>query len=424
MTAEIAVLNKGAIALAADSAMTVAGTGKSYPVNKLFALSRWHPVGVMIYNNAEFMEIPWETLVKMYRLERSQDAQPTIRDYRDDFLDFISGSNICSEAQQIRNLFRIANELFYTMKSMIKRRHQASSVSDDDADALRSVAEHLLVACEEIEPATALAEIDCASLVHEHREPLRGHIAQCFGESAADESNQELLLALLTAMVKSTRLSRGHSGVVIAGFGEEELFPSLVHVELDGMIGGALKVIEGVDYDIARDGLQGAIAPFAQREMVIRFMDGVDPVLLDYLRTAAATRFRNLASTLLGNSGAEDDSAVAALAPAIEALSEGIIEDLRGVCRERFAEPILAIVQHLPKEELAVMAEALVSLTSLKRRVSEEQESVGGPIDVAVISKGDGFIWSKRKHYFDPKFNSDFLARTAKLRHEPALEAS
>ena len=37
------------------------------------------------------------------------------------------------------------------------------------------------------------------------------------------------------------------------------------------------------------------------------------------------------------------------------------------------------------------------------------EESVGGPVDVAVISKGDGFIWIKRKHYFDPSLNSHFF---------------
>ncbi len=55
------------------------------------------------------------------------------------------------------------------------------------------------------------------------------------------------------------------------------------------------------------------------------------------------------------------------------------------------------------------MAEALVNITSLKRRVSVEAETVGGPIDVAVISKGDGFIWIKRKHYFDAKENPYFF---------------
>ena len=38
---------------------------------------------------------------------------------------------------------------------------------------------------------------------------------------------------------------------------------------------------------------------------------------------------------------------------------------------ERFVEPILSVIVSLPKEELANLAEALVNLTSIKRRFSE-----------------------------------------------------
>jgi len=37
--------------------------------------------------------------------------------------------------------------------------------------------------------------------------------------------------------------------------------------------------------------------------------------------------------------------------------------------------------------------------------MSRQAETVGGPVDVAVISKGDGLIWMKRKHYFEPGLN-------------------
>ena len=33
------------------------------------------------------------------------------------------------------------------------------------------------------------------------------------------------------------------------------------------------------------------------------------------------------------------------------------------------------------------------------------------PIDVAVISKGDGFIWIRRKHYFNAELNPSFFRR-------------
>ena len=65
--------------------------------------------------------------------------------------------------------------------------------------------------------------------------------------------------------------------------------------------------------------------------------------------------------------------------------------------RENFIDPIVSIVEALPVNELAEMAEALLNITSLKRKMSISLETVGGPIDVAVITKGDGFIWVKRK---------------------------
>ena len=77
---------------------------------------------------------------------------------------------------------------------------------------------------------------------------------------------------------------------------------------------------------------------------------------------------------------------------------------------QNYVMPAVRVVSILPKDELAAMAEALVNLTSFKRKVSMQSETVGGPIDVVVISKGDGFVWIKRKHYFKPDLNSQFFA--------------
>jgi len=80
----------------------------------------------------------------------------------------------------------------------------------------------------------------------------------------------------------------------------------------------------------------------------------------------------------------------------------------------RFANhisPLVDVVEVLPKDELAAMAESLVNLTSLKRKMSLGTETVGGPIDVAVISKGEGLIWIKRKHYFNKDLNPQFFER-------------
>src|SRR5260370_25058889 len=73
--------------------------------------------------------------------------------------------------------------------------------------------------------------------------------------------------------------------------------------------------------------------------------------------------------------------------------------------RSRY-KPIEQSAAFLAKGEIAALAENLIDLASLRNRVSiDRDETVGGAIDVAVISKGDGFVWIKRKHYFDLALN-------------------
>ncbi|MFT6669954.1 MAG: hypothetical protein ACJAVZ_001417, partial [Afipia broomeae] len=62
MTAEIAILNKSAIALAADSAVTIQSGNqeeKTYDsADKLFELCYHNAIGVMVYNGLSFAEVP------------------------------------------------------------------------------------------------------------------------------------------------------------------------------------------------------------------------------------------------------------------------------------------------------------------------------------------------------------------------------
>ena len=81
------------------------------------------------------------------------------------------------------------------------------------------------------------------------------------------------------------------------------------------------------------------------------------------------------------------------------------------------AAPMKRVIGMLPLDELAELAEILIRIESLKERVTKNSEQISGPIDVAVISKGDGFIWIKRKHYFDAKLNPRFFARRGMKPH-------
>jgi hypothetical protein len=79
--------------------------------------------------------------------------------------------------------------------------------------------------------------------------------------------------------------------------------------------------------------------------------------------------------------------------------------------KREFVREIQRMILLMPKQELASLAQELINLTSVKRKFSSETESVGGPIDVALISRTDGFVWVRRKHYFEPHLNPRYFYR-------------
>ena len=68
----------------------------------------------------------------------------------------------------------------------------------------------------------------------------------------------------------------------------------------------------------------------------------------------------------------------------------------------RNREQWLESIKGYSLQEMARLAENLVNATELHRKIMFQQESVGGLIDLAVISKADGFQWLNRKSWYEP----------------------
>ena len=91
--------------------------------------------------------------------------------------------------------------------------------------------------------------------------------------------------------------------------------------------------------------------------------------------------------------------------------TDQIIKRVVEQAQKQYLFPITDAVSTLPIEELSLLAESMINITSIRRKVAIDDYvgTVGGPIDVAIISKVDGFIWMKRKHYFDREYNPQFF---------------
>ena len=83
MTAEVVILNRGAVAIAADSAVTVGTPGRKIynTANKLFPFSGVEPVAAMVYGAGSFATIPWETVIKEHRRQLATTSYGSVEEY-------------------------------------------------------------------------------------------------------------------------------------------------------------------------------------------------------------------------------------------------------------------------------------------------------------------------------------------------------
>ena len=99
MTAEVCLMNRLAIVLAADSATTVThwterGSEERYfkGANKIFQLSDHNPVGLMIFDSADILRVPWEIVVKAFRQDLGKKSFNTLAEYAGEFFSFLERS--------------------------------------------------------------------------------------------------------------------------------------------------------------------------------------------------------------------------------------------------------------------------------------------------------------------------------------------
>jgi hypothetical protein len=59
----------------------------------------------------------------------------------------------------------------------------------------------------------------------------------------------------------------------------------------------------------------------------------------------------------------------------------------------------------MPIQDAIDLAEFLVDLTIKWKRFTPGAPTVGGPIEIAAITKHEGFKWIRRKHYYSRDLN-------------------
>jgi len=230
VTAEILIMNKEAIALAADSAVTTFSEQKIFTsANKLFSLSKYHPVGIMIYGNATFMGIPWETLVKMFRKEIGITEFDTLNEYAQKFIEFLTSDNILIPENEQKNYIQYSIYSYFDfVNKLIKNKietdfvKQRKEITENDVKVvIKEVIQSQYDAWIKVENIPSIPTDFNQKIIDQNEDVIRKGISEIFGKLPLTTKQKKQLKTIcgdIFAKFPQKTKKQNISGIVIAGF--------------------------------------------------------------------------------------------------------------------------------------------------------------------------------------------------------------
>jgi hypothetical protein len=285
MTSEVAVMNRLAIALAADSAVTTAQKKVFNSANKLFMLS--DTVGIMVYNNASLMDVPWETLIKDFRQKLGTTKYRTLEGYGDAFFGYLTTMLHLFERETQKLFFVDLVDAYYTKIAHAIRRELEKSESGFastavDADVKRREVYKMIIERETAEWSAAprsssLSENAGRDIAGECSIEINKLTTQRFKvphprlEAPEVDALRQFAINLVEA---KTIAPPSLSGVVVAGFGEDDFFPVLQAFEVGDVYGDKVKLVRKPVVKIG-PGNDTHIETFADSDTADAFLHGL-----------------------------------------------------------------------------------------------------------------------------------------------------
>lgn len=295
MTVEVLLMNRAAVALAADSAVTITRPDRGYitqtNVPKCFVLNDKFGTGMMVFGLGEFSGCPWPTLVHDFR-GRGGGREPALADTVQAFLGFLG---TLTEGEQIEKQAGAQTFNLFAAQTVgqLKWRHEELLATTRGKRPAEIVAEALAQLEHEVEydddweegawverprprigaPTPAVRQILDANL----DEIVARAVEHYFGPGSIDRDGRARIAAIIEKALYTDWMpgAADYAGVVMAGFGENEVSPAYYELQIYGLIGDLVKYRYG-GAGRATSEQPVWVDAFAQAGAVERFIHGAE----------------------------------------------------------------------------------------------------------------------------------------------------
>jgi hypothetical protein len=373
-------MNASAIAMAADTAVSIPyGTGtKTYTrARKLLPLHETQPVAVMVWDAPGHLLLPWEVIVGEFR-KTHQAVLNELDQYVGAFFDFVDteSGKWAADTDEATLLETVLDPEIYVLHQLWRGRLDA----EDRPDTNAAIAASAVAVGQEFAAVTREKQLEGDRWTRQQASDLTSldpAIREHFAAGANDLWNNldtaaraELVALARERMVHILGDERGSSGLAFAGYGSNELLAQARVWRVSGRLAGKTRRVERRRFTISRD-QPSIIVPIGQEGVINSFLKGIHPDV-DKLVS-------DLVRTFTDQLGGED------LAVGVKARFDSEVAK-RG-------QEVARAVEFLPAGDLAIVAGDLIRMTALRNRATITADTVGGPIDVILLSRAEGFRW-------------------------------
>ena len=414
MTSEIAVMNQRAVALAADSAVTLIDGGVVVVRNdqrKLFNLVDGLPVGLMFFGVADMMGHPWEHLIEHFQNKIKPRPQGHIGDYAAKFAGMLDNlEEFFPRERQKDDYKRLLASVFryvFHLAQYLREVGGAERAHVSDNAILQEAIEHVWHIYQFREDGSPRRDLACfppgfaATVASDYADAVDELIAYGFSSFGLDKTALRQLRDIAVFCVVKDLFLEDVTGLVFAGFGTEERYPVVVTYFVSAIVGGIAKRAEA-GVDVIDGEVHSKIRIFADSEVTNAFIRGIDSNLERRIYGTMQLMMQGLVEHVVGAFPNVDQAQRDGVKKQFQTqILPKYFDTFRAMMadhqQQSYINPVLRVLEIAGRAELAETARDLVALNILKKRIMAQHPTVGGAIDVAVISREGGFQWWPKK---------------------------
>lgn len=411
MTSEVMIMNRQAVVLAADSAVTYGGGPEpvvTLEAEKILPLSE--TIALMVYSRGDVLGRSWSHIAHAFKRENASREFDSVRACADAFFAFLDKNRrLFPENEENEEFEALMRAAFLTVLSHAKAMlNYPGGGYDGDSDAFEAALtlylEHLThdEAGSERERLEVFHSFDRRAFYERYGDMIDALIRDSLGEFGMAEQMRAKLFDFAYLIATQPAFLEPYAGLVFAGFGEGDVFPVYAHYYASIFVDGVMKRAHDETTAVGVDeGPNAYLRTFAQAEMTHAFLRGVHPLMFDVMLSLNLITNEAAAEAALKEAGlgeAEMDAVLQRMrAESLPRLTGEFVNAAQSISQEEFINPFIKVVSASGKKQLAETAKALVELNILKSDLHMSQTGVGGEVDVVMVSRTGGVEWYAKK---------------------------